>query len=134
MKTETVSPGDAEYEWLNERLVAFNRTHTDWGDDRFVVMLRDDDGSAVGGARGIVRFGAVEIRGLWLDDGLRGQGLGARIVVTVEEEARRRGATVALLDTYDFQAQGFYEGLGYSVRGSFTYPDGTQRIYLSRSF
>ena len=124
MKTEIVTPGDTEYEWLDERLVAFNRSHVDWSDDRFVVMLRGDDSSPVGGARRVVRFGAVEIRGLWLDDALRGRGDWAPAPSRLWKEKRAvAGATVALLDIYDFQAQGFYEGLGYTIRGSFRYPD-----------
>jgi GNAT superfamily N-acetyltransferase len=78
-------------------------------------------------------MGAVEIRSVWIDGDLRGQGFGAKIVRAVEEEARRLGARAALLDSYEFQALGFYEKLGYASFGSFTYPDGVSRFYLSRA-
>ncbi len=77
-------------------------------------------------------MGAVEVRGLWLDPDRRGAGHGELIVRRVEEEAKKRGAERALLDTYSFQARGFYERLGYVVFGSFDYPDGTVRYYLQR--
>jgi hypothetical protein len=35
-----------------------------------------------------------------------------------EEEAVRRGCVTAWLDTYDFQARGFYERLGYELFGT----------------
>jgi GNAT superfamily N-acetyltransferase len=83
-------------------------------------------------ARGVVRMGAVDLQTLWLEEDLRGEGLGAQIVHAVEEEARRRGARAVLLFTYDFQARGFYERLDYSCFGSFDFPDGVTRFYMGR--
>ena len=117
----------------NERLVDFNRTKANWGTAVFTVVLRDEGGSLRGGAHGVVRMGAVEIRSVWLDGDLRGQGFGARIIRAVEDEARRLGARAALLDSYEFQAVGLYERVGYAPFGSFTYPDGVSRVYLSRA-
>jgi GNAT superfamily N-acetyltransferase len=48
-----------------------------------------------------------------------------------EAEALRRGCHAASLDTYSFQARGFYERLGYSVFGIIDdCPPGHSRIYL----
>ena len=71
MDSEIISPGDDEYALLDERLVAFNQSKTDWDGGVFVIVLRKPDGSIGGGARGVVRMGAVEVRALWLDDDLR---------------------------------------------------------------
>ena len=133
MKIEIETPGQEAYETLNERLVDFNRTHVNWGTAQFTVVLRDEDGGLRGGAHGVVRMGAVEIRSVWLDGDLRGRGFGAKIIRAAEDEARRLGARAALLDSYEFQARGFYERLGYTCFGSFTYPDGVSRFYLSRA-
>lgn len=133
MNIEIETPGDDAYKTLNESLVTFNRSKVEWRTDTFTVALRDGNGALRGGAHGVVRMGAVEIRGLWLDEALRRRGLGERTVRAVEEEAHRRGAGAALLDTYEFQARGFYERLGYTCFGSFAYPNGTRRFYLSRT-
>jgi GNAT superfamily N-acetyltransferase len=133
MRIEIETPGQEAYETLNERLVDFNRTKVNWGTAAFTVVLRDEIGSVRGGAHGVVRMGAVEIRSVWLDGDLRGRGFGAKIIRAVEDEARRLGARAALLDSYEFQARGFYERLGYTSFGSFTYPDGVSRFYLSRA-
>ena len=133
MRIEIETPGQEAYETLNERLVDFNRTHVNWGTTAFTVVLRDEDGGLRGGAHGVVRMGAVEIRSVWLDGDLRGQGFGAKIIRAVENEARRLGARAALLDSYQFQALGLYERLGYTPFGSFTYPAGVSRVYLSRA-
>lgn len=132
MKIDVLFPGDDVYDELDRRLCDFNRTQVDWDGPSFQLVLRSDSGEIVGGARGVVRMGAVEIRRLWLDPDRRGVGHGEEIVRRVEEEAKKRGAERALLDTYSFQARGFYERLGYVVFGSFDYPDGTVRYYLQR--
>ncbi|TMJ68502.1 MAG: GNAT family N-acetyltransferase [Alphaproteobacteria bacterium] len=98
MRIAIETPGQEAYETLNERLVDFNRTKVNWGTAAFTVVLRDEIGSARGGAHGVVRMGAVEIRSVWLDGDLRGRGFGAKIIRAVEDEARRLGARAALLD------------------------------------
>ena len=60
---------------------------------------------------------SLRSRLLWLPPALRGQGLGHKLLTLAEAEARRRGCTRAQLRTFDFQARGFYEKVGYRVVG-----------------
>jgi len=77
-------------------------------------------------------MGALEVRGLWVDSHLRGQGLGETILFAIENEARKRGASRAMLYTYSWQAEVFYKRMGYSEYSRFTYPDGPERIDLKK--
>lgn len=137
MEIAVLSPGNEAQAALVQGLLAFNRSHqpsVSWETNEvFTVALTDQSGSVRGGVRGVVRLGALEIRMVWLDEDLRGHGLGRRIVRAAEDEARRRGARAALLDTYDFQARGFYESLGYICFASFDFPAGVKRFYMSRA-
>jgi GNAT superfamily N-acetyltransferase len=45
---------------------------------------------------------------LWLDEAIRGQAWGTRLMQAVEAEAIRRGCHHAFLDTLGFQALPFY--------------------------
>ena len=132
MEIEMDTPGDAPYQALARELVAFNRASADWSAQTFTAVVRAS-GKLCGGARAIVRFGAVEIRGLWVKASLRGQGLGSQIMMAVEDHARKLGARNAMLDTYEFQARPFYENLGYECFSTFHYPNGTKRFYMSRA-
>ena len=132
MELAVLSPGDNEYRELDNRLVAFNRRHVEWDTQTFQITLKSNQDKLVGGACAIIRMRTAEIRGLWVDENIHSQGHGSRIITLLEKEARKRGAQSALLDTYDFQAQAFYERLGYEVFGTYVYPDGTSRIYLSK--
>jgi ribosomal protein S18 acetylase RimI-like enzyme len=70
---------------------------------------------------------------LWVDERLRGQGWGGRLMARIEEAAVRRGCHSAHLDTFSFQALGFYEKQGYARFGTLPdYPRGESRYFLSK--
>ena len=123
-------PGTEAFGLLVQRLGGENPQVSPWDRRTFSAVLRGDDGALLGGAHAILNMGLVEIRGLWIAPALRGRGLGLRLMETIEREARARGMTRAALDTYDWQARGFYEKLGYRVFGSLDYPAGAQRFYM----
>jgi GNAT superfamily N-acetyltransferase len=66
---------------------------------------------------------------LWVRDGQRGHGLGARLLATAEAEIRHRGCDRAALSTHSFQAPGFYARFGYAGCGRTPgYPHGHDDI------
>lgn len=132
MQIEIETPGDEIYAELNGRLVRFNRDSADWTHDAFTVAAYGADGALVGGVRGIVNMGLVEVRGLWVDPPYRNIGLGVRLMMMLEGHARALGATRMTLDTYDWQARDFYEKLGYTVFGRLDYPGGAARFYMRK--
>lgn len=65
--------------------------------------------------------------------GSRGRRIGTRLMQAIEEEARRRDCLGIWLDTYSFQAPGFYAGLGFQEVGRIPdYPPGQARIFLAK--
>jgi GNAT superfamily N-acetyltransferase len=73
--------------------------------------------------------GYIEL--LWVRDGQRGSGLGARLLAAAEAEIRRRGCDQVVLSTHSFQAPGFYARLGYQECGRTPgYPRGHDEIHL----
>lgn len=120
---------------LGAGLRAYNERFT--GPSEFVeyiVALRDASGKFLGGVLCDLYWNALFIKWVWLDESLRKHGFGAKMMAEAEAEGRRRGARMVHLDTFTFQARGFYEKLGYTVFGTLDYP-GTemQRHYMSKT-
>jgi putative acetyltransferase len=85
--------------------------------DGTFIVVRDDDGAAVA-CGGIARFDGerAELKRMYVVPEQRGRGLGRRILVELETEARRLGYVGVVLETGDRQpeALGLYESSGYA--------------------
>ena len=98
------------------------------------VFVRDENGRVLAGMAGVTYWNWLHIKLLWVDDSLRGQGIGRRLMQMAEVEAVERGCHSAMVDTHSFQAEEFYVALGYEVFGRLQdFPMGHQRIYLQKS-
>lgn len=129
---DCVEPDDAVYADYAARFGAYNADHASLQTQTFSLILRDGDHITAGG-RGHVYLGALEVRGLWVDDVLRGQGIGSKLLVAIEQEARRRGARKAMLYTYSWQAEAFYARHGYETYARFDFPDGPYRVDMQKA-
>jgi GNAT superfamily N-acetyltransferase len=86
-----------------------------------------------GGATGYAVYDWAYIQFFTVPAELRGQGLGRELMERVESWARERGLTGIFLDTFEFQARGFYEKLGFSVFGTIEdHPKGQSRFFLKK--
>ena len=126
-------PNPRDLDFVSDQLDAFNIAITgidDW--HALAIFVRDDDGQIAAGLTGGTWAGYLEVRYLWVREDRRGQGLGRRLLLAAEQEARARGCTQVLLDTHDFQAPEFYQKLGYSVFGVFEGIGGRYNRYYLR--
>jgi ribosomal protein S18 acetylase RimI-like enzyme len=97
------------------------------------VTLRDKR-DIVGGVIGDTHLGWLFVQFVWIDDKYRGKGFGERLIEAAEKEARKRGAKNVYLDTFSFQAPGFYEKLGYREFGRLSeYPAGHFRAWMTKA-
>ncbi|MEJ6001398.1 GNAT family N-acetyltransferase [Paucibacter soli] len=98
-----------------------------------VITIQDGAGQIVGGLWGSTGYGWLYTQLLAVPEHLRGQGMGSKLLLQAEAEARSRGCVGSWLDTFSFQARGFYEGLGYKVFGEIgDYPPGGSRCFMSK--
>ncbi len=114
-------------------LRADTRAKRDGGHRPLTLALRRD-GDLVGGLVGATFMGWLSVDGLWVAEGHRGRGHGAALMARAEEEARARGATDSVLDTFSFQAPGFYRKLGYRDFARLDgFPAGGSRHYMTKA-
>jgi GNAT superfamily N-acetyltransferase len=97
------------------------------------VFARDARGKVVGGIAAMINWQWLSVNLVWIDESLRGTGLGHRLLEEVEAIGRRHGCTQAHLDTFSYQARPFYERHGYQLFATLEdYPSGHQRFYLRK--
>lgn len=132
----TLHPDPRDVAVLSEGLEAFNETVPQAGDRTKVslaVFLRRE-GRVAGGAHGDTHSGWLYLGYLWVEEPLRRAGWGRRLVERFEAEGAALGARHAWVDTYSFQAPGFYERLGYREFGRLEdFPPGSARHFLWKS-
>lgn len=74
------------------------------------------------------------IDSLWVREDHRKHGLGTLLMQKVEQEAKNQGGYLAHVDTFDFQARGFYEKNGYILFATLeNCPKNHERYYLKKN-
>ncbi|SFO56213.1 Acetyltransferase (GNAT) family protein [Variovorax sp. OK605] len=77
------------------------------------LNAKDESGRLLGGLRGFVFLYWLNIEVLFVEEDMRGTGLGSRLLAEAERQAIALGARNARLDTFEWQARGFYLKHGY---------------------
>jgi GNAT superfamily N-acetyltransferase len=134
--TVSADPTPAERETVLAPLRAYNIAQA--GDPRIrpvAILLTAPDGTSEGGLWGRIAYDWLFIELLSVPEAARGQGLGRQLMEQAEAIARNAACTGIWLDTYEFQARGFYEKLGYALFGTLDdYPAGQKRFFLQKRF
>lgn len=100
---------------------------------RVCFVLYDAEQRVAGGVIGDIYWDWLFINLMFVKNGLRGRGYGQRLLALAEEEARKRGAMHAYLDTFSFQAPEFYQKCGYRVFGELLdFPAGHTRYFFTK--
>lgn len=97
------------------------------------VLARSTEGAVLGGAVGRTWGRCAELQQLWVADAQRGCGLGTALMRAFEDEAANRACDLLYLESFSFQAPGFYHRLGYAdVLRIAGFPDGVVKHYLQK--
>ena len=97
------------------------------------LYVEDEHGEIMAGLVAETFGNWLEIEYLFVKDDLRGQGIGSQLLQRAESEAKKRNCRFAFVNTYQFQAPGFYQKQGY--KEVFTlkdYPYTGQRQYYQK--
>lgn len=116
-------------------LIAFNEAQSGRKDLRpLILAIEDGQRNVIGGLWGRTAYDWLFVELLFVPEALRGKGIGTELMRRAEAEAIARGCHGAWLDTFQFQARGFYERLGYACFGELAdYPAGSARYFMRKS-
>jgi GNAT superfamily N-acetyltransferase len=130
--TDTPNPQDEEF--VIDSLWAHNHQYDAVDIHPLFLTVTDDRGQIVAGLVARTWWGGLEVQYLWVGDEYRKKGYGRDLMLRAEQEAVKRGCHMAYVDTFSFQAQSFYEKLGYQPYGNLAgYAHRHTRIYLAKN-
>lgn len=98
-------------------------------------FLAFDNDKLIGGAIGFVEFNWYFLDLLYIDEEYRNRNIGTNLIKEIEKFALEEHLTGVRMETWNFQAKGFYEKNGYSVFGEINdCPPGTIDYHLKKEF
>ncbi len=103
--------GEADKEKIIEGLRSYNAAFMHSFED-FSLVIKDGE-EIIGGIVAESMSDLLEIGFLYVNPAFRGKGYAKKLLMSVEEEARKKGIKRVLLNTYSFQAPSFYRKMGY---------------------
>lgn len=128
------APGEADRQAVLDQIIAYNEAAVGPAHYQPVaIMLEDENGAVLGGLWGKTAYDWMFVELLAIAPELRGRDHGTALMREAERVARARGCAGIWLDSYSFQARGFYEKLGYEVFGSIPgHPRGGERFFFRK--
>lgn len=126
------------YDRVVELLVEYNNSQTEKKADEInkpiEIIVRDDKGEIIGGLYGRSIWGTLEVKTFVVKAQNRNKGIGKKIILEAEKEAKKRNCRFISLDTFSFQAPKFYERLGFEKVGTETdFPKGFDKYYYRKN-
>ena len=127
-------PTPEEQYQIIDPLIAYNEAQAGSRKKKeFAFFVRSETGEFVGGLVGFTHFNHFFVAALYVEQQFRKEGIGRELMKRAEALALEQGCDVIYLDTFDYQAPGFYQELGFRVFGKLEdYPPGHQRFYLMK--
>lgn len=136
MISEVSTPTSAQHQAILDALIAFSDPRAgagDWPDRELCLAIRGADGAIEGGLWARFYYDWLFIELISVPEARRGERLGSALLSIAEAQAREWGAVGVWLDTFSFQARGFYEKKGYRLFGEIRdYPPPHKRFFLSK--
>lgn len=117
----------------NKRKCEWFRNNSADVEDKYDNFLVFDGEKLVGGAVGYILYEWYFLELLWILDDYQRQGIGTSIIKKIEEFAIKENLVGIRLETWNFQARGFYEKMGYEIYATILdCPPGTINYFFKK--
>ncbi len=126
-----------ESDWIRDEIVKFNIQQVPLTQQEILIyknyVIKENNKIIAGINSKIYMWGMLFIDILFIAESHRKLQLGTYLLNKVEDEAKKEGAALSHLDTFDFQAKDFYLKHGYEIFGILDdCPPRHQRFYLKK--
>ena len=129
------TPSDEDNAVVREGLIVSNEKIIGERDKEFSIFLKNASGKVFGGIQVFFDSETIYIDTLWVEESLQKQGYGKKLLEAAEREAIKHGCIYCTVDTWDFQAEGFYLKNGYERIGELkNYWHEHSKLFLRKKF
>lgn len=112
------SPQPEDIQCVKGKLANYTIEKSGLGKTKKIVLLaKNAENAVIAALLGFTFGGWFHMETLWVDEAVRGKGLGKNLVRRAEEEAVARGCRIVNVETFSFQAPEFYRKLNYEQLG-----------------
>ena len=126
------NPAASDDKVIRNGIVDFNAQIIKEKSSHFSVFAKDGD-QIIGGALIWEHSDALYIDVLWCNEQYRKQGIGTKIITMIDDVAKNKRLPKIFVDTYEFQAQAFYEKHGFYCIGTIPkYLKDYDRIFMRK--
>lgn len=127
-------PNKKDYDILCDGMLAYHaQKEHPRKSETFSIFLKNKNNKVFGAVIVTFLWDGMEINSLWIDETIRNQGWGSKLMDMVEKEAKKRKAKIAYTNTFSWQAPKFYEKIGYKVYGKLDdFPKGSSLSYYCK--
>lgn len=133
----TQQENQQDREFIRNKVIEHNRESLpeeikkEYGQISF--MARDEEEKIIGGITGTYFWQNMHIDFLWVDPDVRGQRIAEQLMRQMEEFAKLKKCRLMTVDTFSFQAPGFYVKQGFREFGAVAdHPAGHSQHYFEK--
>lgn len=127
------TPDPSDDKIIRNGMIDFN-THIIQEKSSHFSVFAKEGAQIIGGALIWEHSDALYIDALWCNEQYRKKGIGTKIITMIDDVAKTKGLPKIFVDTYEFQAQAFYEKNGFYCIGTIPkYLKEYDRIFMRKN-
>ena len=117
---EIIELNEEQIEEIEDKLSAYDQDFIKFKLDGTIQIGIKENGKLIAGLDAcMTAFKILYVSTVFVEEPYRRKGYGTKLMQEMENRARKLGANIIRLDTFNWQGKDFYEAIGYEMVGSY---------------
>ena len=117
---EIIELNEEQIEEIEDKLSAYDQDFIKFKLDGTIQIGIKENGKLIAGLDAcMTAFKILYVSTVFVEEPYRRKGYGSKLMQEMENRARKLGANIIRLDTFNWQGKDFYEAIGYEMVGSY---------------
>ena len=117
---EIIELNEEQVEEIEEKLSDFDNDFIKFKlEGNIQIGIKENDKLIAGLDACMTAFKILYVSTVFVEEEYRRKGYGRKLMQEMENRAKRMGANIIRLDTFNWQGKDFYEAIGYEMVGSY---------------